>query len=94
MRHTDLPLAHSVVRIRPWVSQRGQSPTLGAKYTGATAITCGTTKKQFGFQETQEKKVGVIYTIYSIKVTPHLLVTGQKLAFVDFVFMVTEILLQ
>lgn len=67
MRHTDLPLAHSVVRIRPWVSQRGQSPTLGAKYTGATAITCGTTKKkkkQFGFQETQEKKkVGVIYTI-------------------------------
>lgn len=67
MRHTDLPLAHSVVRIRPWVSQRGQSPTLGAKYTGATAITCGTTKKkQFGFQETQgkkKKKVGVIYTI-------------------------------
>lgn len=66
MRHTDLPLAHSVVRISPWVSQRGQSPTLGAKYTGATAITCGTTKKkkQFGFQETQEKKkVGVIYTI-------------------------------
>lgn len=66
MRHTDLPLAHSVVRIRPWVSQRGQSPTLGAKYTGATAITCGTTKKKnsLGFKKCKKKKkVGVIYTI-------------------------------
>lgn len=67
MRHTDLPLAHSVVRISPWVSQRGQSPTLGAKYTGATAITCGTTKKNsLGFKKRKEKKkkkVGVIYTI-------------------------------
>lgn len=66
MRHTDLPLAHSVVRISPWVSQRGQSPTLGAKYTGATAITCGTTKKKnsLGFKKRKKKKkVGVIYTI-------------------------------
>lgn len=64
MRHTDLPLAHSVVRIRPWVSQRGQSPTLGAKYTGATAITCGTTKKAVWVsRNARKKKVGVIYTI-------------------------------
>lgn len=65
MRHTDLPLAHSVVRIRPWVSQRGQSPTLGAKYTGATAITCGTTKKKTVWvsRNARKKKVGVIYTI-------------------------------
>lgn len=65
MRHTDLPLAHSVVRIRPWVSQRGQSPTLGAKYTGATAITCGTTTKNktIWVSRNARKKVGVIYTI-------------------------------
>lgn len=44
--HADLPLTHRVVRVRPRVTQRGQSPTAGAKHTGATAITCRTTQAQ------------------------------------------------
>ena len=42
-RHADLPLTHRVVGVCPRVTQRGQSPTAGAKYSGATAITCRTT---------------------------------------------------
>lgn len=52
--HTDLPLTHRVVRVRPRVTQRGQSPTAGAKHTGATAITCRTTRAH-SFQETVMK---------------------------------------
>lgn len=44
--HTDLPLAHRVVRVRPRVTQRGQRPTAGAENTGATAITCRTTQTE------------------------------------------------
>lgn len=46
--HADLPLTHRVVRVCPRVTQRGQSPTAGAKYTGATAITCRTTQSVSG----------------------------------------------
>lgn len=42
--NADLPLAHRVVGVCPRVTQGGQSPTAGAKHTGATAITCRTTQ--------------------------------------------------
>lgn len=43
-RHTDLPLTHRVVGVCHRVTQRGQSPTAGAKHTGTTAITCRATQ--------------------------------------------------
>ena len=45
-RHADLPLTHRVVWVCPRVTQRGQSPTAGAKHTGATAVTCRATQTQ------------------------------------------------
>lgn len=44
--NTDLPLTHCVVWVCPRVTQRGQSPTAGAKYARATAITCRTTQTE------------------------------------------------
>lgn len=42
----DLPLAHAVVGVRPWVSQRGQRPTGGTEHRRATAITCRVTNSR------------------------------------------------